>query len=158
VMPVFDGIQVLEALKKTPAEERFPIAVFSGKNQQESVVRAIQLGADDFIIKPFAAGDLIKRVSDLIFIADDERIRSLLTNLRVPDPGLIPLIGTHGNRWENFSFYPLTLDQTTICVAIPSGRTPQSYLKLSAAEIRSSIAVFRKCAPGWRKVWPRFAV
>ena len=53
VMPELDGISVLERLKATPAASHVPVIMISAVDGTESVVRCIEIGADDYLAKPF---------------------------------------------------------------------------------------------------------
>ena len=53
VMPELDGISVLEQLKATPGREHVPVIMISAVDETESVVRCIEIGADDYLTKPF---------------------------------------------------------------------------------------------------------
>jgi adenylate cyclase len=53
VMPELDGISVLEDLKGTPGCEHVPVIMISAVDETESVVRCIEIGADDYLTKPF---------------------------------------------------------------------------------------------------------
>jgi class 3 adenylate cyclase len=53
VMPELDGISVLEQLKATPGAEHVPVIMISAVDETESVVRCIEIGADDYLSKPF---------------------------------------------------------------------------------------------------------
>ncbi|GLK84745.1 PP2C family protein-serine/threonine phosphatase [Ancylobacter defluvii] len=53
MMPELDGFGVLEALKRQGRLHEVPVIVVSALNELDPVVRCIELGADDFIFKPF---------------------------------------------------------------------------------------------------------
>ena len=53
VMPGLDGISVLERLKATPGANHVPVIMISAVDETESVVRCIEIGADDYLPKPF---------------------------------------------------------------------------------------------------------
>jgi phosphoserine phosphatase RsbU/P len=53
MMPGLDGFGVLEALKRDGRIDELPVVVISALNELEPVVRCIELGAEDFIFKPF---------------------------------------------------------------------------------------------------------
>jgi adenylate cyclase len=53
VMPELDGISVLERLKATPGSEHIPVIMISAIDETSSVARCIELGADDYLPKPF---------------------------------------------------------------------------------------------------------
>ncbi len=62
VMPGVDGIEVLGRLKTNPATQHIPVVMLSSSDQIDNVVRCIQLGADDFLPKPFNAVLLMARI------------------------------------------------------------------------------------------------
>jgi sigma-B regulation protein RsbU (phosphoserine phosphatase) len=53
MMPVMTGFDVLEEMAANGLIERLPVIVISAMNEMESIVRAIELGAEDFLLKPF---------------------------------------------------------------------------------------------------------
>ncbi len=53
MMPVMTGFDVLEEMARQGLIERLPVIVISAMNEMESIVRAIELGAEDFLLKPF---------------------------------------------------------------------------------------------------------
>jgi class 3 adenylate cyclase len=53
MMPVLNGYEVLERLKANPALHHLPVVVISARDDMGSVVRCIELGAEDYLPKPF---------------------------------------------------------------------------------------------------------
>ena len=53
MMPEVNGYQVLEEMNTKPDLRRIPVIVISALGELDSVVRCIELGADDYLIKPF---------------------------------------------------------------------------------------------------------
>lgn len=64
MLPHVDGYSVLEQTRL--CAERIPILVLSAKSSQDEKIRAFQLGADDFVTKPFGLAELILRVKRLV--------------------------------------------------------------------------------------------
>jgi diguanylate cyclase (GGDEF)-like protein len=62
-MPVLDGYGVLEAIKADPQLALTPIVFLTAREDTESVVRALELGAHDYLRKPFAPAELRARIS-----------------------------------------------------------------------------------------------
>jgi len=58
-LPDLDGGQVLENLRQW---SRKPILIISARNQEQDKVRALDLGADDYLTKPFGAEELLARI------------------------------------------------------------------------------------------------
>jgi two-component system chemotaxis response regulator CheY len=66
-MPGLDGFGVMRKLRDNPAAPgRMPIMVLTARNSPEDVRRAIQLGARDFLSKPFKDAQLLDRVARLL--------------------------------------------------------------------------------------------
>ena len=62
MMPEIDGYQVLETLKAHPTLRDIPVIMISALDEMESVIRCIELGAEDYLPKPFDATLLRARV------------------------------------------------------------------------------------------------
>jgi adenylate cyclase len=63
LMPDLDGFQVLERIKDDPELRHIPVVMISGLEDIESVVRCIEMGAEDFLPKPFDPVILRARVN-----------------------------------------------------------------------------------------------
>ena len=61
-MPEMDGFQVMSVLKSDEKLKSIPVIFLTAKNEAESEVRGFEIGALDFINKPFSAPVLIKRI------------------------------------------------------------------------------------------------
>src|SRR5690606_31806483 len=63
MMPVMDGYQALEAVKADPELRLIPIVMITALSEMDSVVRCIELGAEDYLPKPFSPELLQARIS-----------------------------------------------------------------------------------------------
>lgn len=63
-MPNMDGIQALQAIKGADANAK--VVMCSAMGQETMVVQAIQLGALDFIVKPFKPDRILKTVTKIL--------------------------------------------------------------------------------------------
>jgi two-component system response regulator VicR len=61
MMPYSSGLEVIGAVRKK-YQKRIPIIILSGMGQEEVVLEAFQLGADDYVTKPFSPNELSLRV------------------------------------------------------------------------------------------------
>ena len=61
VMPNMDGLELLEWIRSSPRLRGLPVIMCTGRADREVVTRAIELGVEDFIVKPFTSGPLLKR-------------------------------------------------------------------------------------------------
>lgn len=66
VMPVMDGIEVLNKVKQTEHSERVHVLMLTGKKTEYDIARALKLGADDYVTKPFSITELQTRIHRLI--------------------------------------------------------------------------------------------
>ncbi|MEK7263501.1 MAG: response regulator [Bacteroidota bacterium] len=69
-MPRMDGYEVCERLKKDHHTETIPICMVTALQDLQSKIRAIEVGADDFLTKPFNKVDLLSRVRSLLRITE----------------------------------------------------------------------------------------
>jgi class 3 adenylate cyclase len=82
-MPEMNGYQVLEQVKADPALRHIPVVVISAVNEIDSVARCVQLGAEDYLFKPFNAVLLKARiVASLENKRLRDRERQVLAELR----------------------------------------------------------------------------
>jgi len=65
-MPDMDGFQVLTALRSDPATRSIPIVMLTAAQSENEIVRGFELGADDYITKPFRAHEMLARLKRLV--------------------------------------------------------------------------------------------
>jgi two-component system alkaline phosphatase synthesis response regulator PhoP len=66
MMPGDDGITILKKLRNHPETRRLPIIMATAKTTEIDKVKGLDLGADDYITKPFGVMELISRVKALL--------------------------------------------------------------------------------------------
>jgi signal transduction histidine kinase len=81
MMPILDGFDLLKALRGDEQTRTIPVVLLSARAGEESRVEGVEAGADDYLIKPFSARELLARVSGRLEIARLQRDRE--TQLRV---------------------------------------------------------------------------
>jgi len=69
MMPRLDGMQLLAAIREDEQLRRIPVVVLSARAGQEAAVEALEGGADDYVVKPFTAPELIARVRSTLELA-----------------------------------------------------------------------------------------
>ena len=65
-LPGVDGYSVLSQLRSRPATRQLPIIVLTAKGDEDNEVRVLELGADDFLTKPFRAKALAARLENVL--------------------------------------------------------------------------------------------
>ena len=63
MMPGLDGFQLVQALRSNPRTSAVPIILLSARAGEESTIEGLEAGADDYLVKPFTARELLARVS-----------------------------------------------------------------------------------------------
>jgi len=66
MMPELDGLEVLKQLKKHERSSRIPVIVLSAKGSDIDEVLGLELGADDYIVKPISIPKLLARVKSIL--------------------------------------------------------------------------------------------
>ena len=61
MLPIIDGFEVCRMLKNDNAVAHIPIIILSAKSQETDTVVGLELGADDYVTKPFSPRELIAR-------------------------------------------------------------------------------------------------
>jgi DNA-binding response OmpR family regulator len=69
MMPVMDGYSLLEHLRADPQTARIPIVLLSARAGEEARVEGLEQGADDYLIKPFSARELLARIRTHVDLA-----------------------------------------------------------------------------------------
>lgn len=71
-MPKMDGIDVMEQLSKDESFRKIPVIFLSADGQEETQDRVYELGAADFIKKPFEPKDLLDRIKKALDAAGEK--------------------------------------------------------------------------------------
>jgi len=66
VMPYRDGYALLRSLRGQNGLSRVPVVILSALDREEDIVRGLEEGADDYVVKPFNARELIVRIRKLL--------------------------------------------------------------------------------------------
>lgn len=106
VLPDMDGLEVARFVKARPAEQFIPVIVLSVKADIESKVKGLQIGASDYIAKPFADQEVLARCDAMLHIKRlqeelrDAQARLREANAKLADQSLTdPLTGLRNRRF-----------------------------------------------------------
>ncbi|HEX5750274.1 MAG TPA: ATP-binding protein [Archangium sp.] len=69
MMPGLDGFGVLRAVRAHPLTASIPVILLSARAGEEAAIEALQAGANDYLVKPFSARELVSRVQARLEIA-----------------------------------------------------------------------------------------
>jgi two-component system response regulator ArlR len=66
IMPIMDGLEMLETLRKRPDGQDVSIIMLTARSQTQDIARANACGIDDYIVKPFDLSELLAKIESVI--------------------------------------------------------------------------------------------
>ncbi|RMH16408.1 MAG: response regulator, partial [Gemmatimonadetes bacterium] len=66
MLPGMTGDEVLRTLRRDPATRALPVVVLTARREQEDRIEGLELGADDYVTKPFSPRELVLRVEAIL--------------------------------------------------------------------------------------------
>ena len=66
IMPYRDGYEVLRLLREKNETRKIPVIILSAKSREEDIIRGLEAGAEDFMVKPFNALELVARARKIL--------------------------------------------------------------------------------------------
>ncbi len=89
MLPGIDGLDVCKYLKTEPATAQIPIIMLTARGEETDIVKGLELGADDYVTKPFSPKILMARLNSVIRRKNSVSERTQLTRYReiTIDPG-----------------------------------------------------------------------
>ena len=66
MLPGMDGLELCRILKSKPQTQSIPIIMITAKSTEADIVVGLELGADDYIVKPFRTRELVARVKSIL--------------------------------------------------------------------------------------------
>lgn len=66
MMPLMTGFEVLAALKQIEETKQIPVLLVTAQSSEEEVLKGLEMGADDYVTKPFSPNELAARVKTVL--------------------------------------------------------------------------------------------
>ena len=66
MLPGMDGMLVCQALRREPSVAQLPIIMLTARGEEADRIKGLELGADDYVTKPFSPKELVARVAALL--------------------------------------------------------------------------------------------
>jgi len=66
MLPGLDGLEITRALKRDPATARIPLVMLTAKGEEVDRIVGLELGADDYIPKPFSPREVVLRIKAVL--------------------------------------------------------------------------------------------
>ena len=78
MLPGMDGIELLSKMKESVEFSRIPVIMATAKGQEYDRIRGLDLGADDYIVKPFSIMEMVSRVKAVLRRSQPQQVSKLL--------------------------------------------------------------------------------
>ena len=78
MLPGMDGIELLSKMKESLEYNSIPVIMATAKGQEYDRVRGLDLGADDYIVKPFSMMEMVSRVKAVLRRSQPQQVSRLL--------------------------------------------------------------------------------
>jgi len=66
IMPIMDGHEMLESLRKQPGGRDVNVIMLTARSQTQDIARANACGIDDYIVKPFDLSELLEKIESVV--------------------------------------------------------------------------------------------
>jgi DNA-binding NarL/FixJ family response regulator len=153
MMPELDGYGVLKALRENAATRATPFIFLTARGEKPDVRAGMNLGADDYLTKPVAKGDLLNAISSRLKRADETAVPEFKPNFASPRPleqalGLTPRVAetllwiaqgkTNGDIATILGISESTVKKHVLEIFARLGVETRSAASLRALEVLSS--------------------
>ena len=147
MMPVLDGIQVCQTLRKSSSSKPLYLVLLTSKGEQDDIVKGFKAGADDYIVKPFDLEEFCARVRVGVRILDLQaslaaRVQELESALQQVKQlrGMVPIcsyckkIRDDRHYWQQVEEYL----SANIDIQFSHGVCPSCYEKELVPQLRAA--------------------
>lgn len=137
-LPGMNGLDVCRAMRRDPWMSRIPVLMLTGQSEEDDVVAGLEVGADDYMTKPFSPKLLTARVKALL----RRRKRRDADEIEAehgdsPEPLMVKTLGRCELRFGNRSlswideFSPAQRQLMAMLVGVSSGKVSQEEVQVS---------------------------
>ena len=103
MMPVMDGYQLLEQLKSDDATRHIPVIMLTARAEAQDKLKALRIGVDDYLLKPFDEEELLVRIENLL---KNQKVRQAEASSEAEPAAAAPLLSQPDREWlEIFEAY-----------------------------------------------------
>lgn len=156
-MPKLNGLNTLDLIKTTKLTIQVPIVVMSAKSDPETIQKALALGADDFVEKPFSYEQALAYIELQLLSLKLETVKATLANLRSPVSVEESLGAEDAAAFQGYDAYPVSHQGIEWHVLIQKNLSPIEAAKLPKAELSNAVMIFAQGSKKWKKLFPAVA-
>jgi len=96
MMPIMDGYQLLEKLKSNDATRHIPVVMLTARAELKDKLKALRIGVDDYVVKPFEEEELMVRIENLL---RNQTTRSTVAAAEVVLTQAVSLLTQEDQKW-----------------------------------------------------------
>lgn len=78
MMPEVSGVEICRQIRKGKEKDNLPIIMVTARGEEDDRIRALDVGADDYMVKPYSSGELIARINAVLRRTSPERVAEKL--------------------------------------------------------------------------------
>ena len=82
MIPYISGFELISHIRSLPDWDKTAVIMISGKSQEKDIIKALDAGATDYIVKPFQPGEILARIRKNVKPFQIREIREVLTLVR----------------------------------------------------------------------------
>ena len=68
MVPYINGFELITLIRSLPEWQHTPVLMLSGKSQEKDIIKALDSGATDYIVKPFQPGEVLARIRKVVSV------------------------------------------------------------------------------------------
>lgn len=154
-MPKMDGLRAMDLMRLTRLTEHIPVVIASAKGDRETIMKAKELGADEFVVKPYSFEELVNRLERLLFPIDFGVLKTLLESVATKTVPIQDWEIIKSTQYKVWGAYPTIFEDREVCVLLPEGLDPRQALELPENEAVKKVVALVKFRHQWKCVWPQ---
>jgi CheY-like chemotaxis protein len=153
-LPEKSGMEILRYAREQRDHRHAIFIIISGTGNKSIVKEALELGAHDFIVKPFTTAELTNRLARHLVILDIEEVRFLLEQAKKPDPVCEFLKPYNHKILATNDVFPIDYQDITWALVITKNIDLMSLKNAPDAELKNHIKIFLRAGFSWTQIWP----
>jgi DNA-binding response OmpR family regulator len=155
-MPKMGGQDALEFLKLSHMTEQPPVLITSAHGDKDTILKTLQSGAADFLVKPYRFTELAERIAVHLVQYNYDDVKTLLENLNNPENLATASIwsGLDLQAYRNWNAFPLLWKNQELGVLIEKEFSLKQALTFNEKEMQERVLVLVKSRTRWRCAWP----
>jgi signal transduction histidine kinase/DNA-binding response OmpR family regulator/ligand-binding sensor domain-containing protein len=109
MMPIMDGFEFLEKVKAHPQWSGLPFIMLTARAEKQTKLKALRIGVDDYLLKPFEEEELLTRIKNLLANYEERKAFTQAETTSEIDTNKLPVISEDNLKWlEDVEQFVLT--------------------------------------------------